>query len=88
MMSKEELYGALMMLALTLVLGAIGSGLEALGNANKLPWLVSFGKKIEALGQDVPKLAGKPAPDENILKAEVRAEKQSSGTWPIDPPLL
>ena len=77
-MSKEELLGAVGMLLCTVAIGLVGSGLEELGNAKKLPWLVSLGKKLEAIGQDTPKLAGKRAPDESILKAEVAAEKPST----------
>lgn len=70
-MTKEEIYGALGALAATIIMGLIGTGLEALGNKWKVPALVAIGKKLEAGPNDVPKLLGKRAPDPEILKAEV-----------------
>jgi len=62
------------------IIGALGSALEALGNKKRWPWLVSFGKKLEAIGQDGPKLAGKRAPDPEILKTEVAIEKAQANS--------
>lgn len=46
------------------LLGKAGSALEALGESRKILALVVIGKRLEALGYDGPKLAGKPGADE------------------------
>lgn len=60
-----------LVLVASVVVGMIGSTVEYVGNAAKMPKLVAFGKKLEAIGQDIPKLLGKRAPDPSVLKAEV-----------------
>lgn len=79
-MTKEQLYTAIATLLITTLVGVTGTALEALGNAKKWPWLVAFGKKLEAGPNDIPKLLGQRAPDPAILKAEVAAEAVKPST--------
>lgn len=49
-------------LALGIAIGAVGTGLEALGAWIGKTWLVALGQKLEAIGADIPKLVGKLKP--------------------------
>lgn len=51
----------------SVALGAIGTLVEFVGNATKSPSVVALGKKLEALGADLPKLLGKRSPDPALL---------------------
>ena len=76
-MLSPEAQGVVYTLLITTLVGAAGSALEALGNSRRWPWLVALGKKLEAGGNDLPKLMGKRAHDPQILKDEKVAEKRA-----------
>jgi hypothetical protein len=65
---SPEQQGVVYTVLTTVAVGAIGSGLEALGNRWRWAWLVALGKKLEAGPNDIPKLLGKRAPDPALLK--------------------
>lgn len=46
-------------IAISTGVGVIGTTLESIGKALGKPGLVAFGQKLEAFGQDIPKLLGK-----------------------------
>lgn len=64
--------------ALALVIGPVGTALESIGNAFKVPFLVALGTRFEAIGADIPKLVrGSRFDNATVAELAKQMEKKS-----------